>query len=464
MAPQNDDSTSSSNTDAQRSGGESDPAPRTVIRSDRVHYPGLDARPSAEAPFVRPNGEARRLRPARDAGISIERRRARERRQAQATRRNRAIGVGLAVLAVLLLGIGWQWASENRAAQRPVPSRANAVSLPSFSPVVRQNPATPYFARYKDVLLRLPVAPSDLTEIGFHQASYGYALPLKTPLPDADMKTAKKEQTTHRDLSAQSTSADATLTGSVLRMWRNRPGKPNTAVDVGADPGTPVLAPTDGTVLLVKRYKLYGRYSDVQVHIRPDADSDVDVVVIHLKQPTVKAGDRVMSGVTPLGAVRKFSDKMNLQLEHYTEGVGRPRARATQRRERPELQGPRGRRRDERFLALVPGRRVGSGRNRVGRPVCRNSPCRIRANWAGVRSSLDEAPKASVELVAFEHHAPIATSALEPYVGAYARDLPLVGSTRMRLLEPDDIAESHGSDRNGHERPFDLLRTQRGAV
>jgi len=322
MAPQNDDSTSSSNAGARSDAGTSDTAPRTVIRSDRVRYPGVDERPSAENPYVRPNGQARKLRPARDAGLSIERRRTRERRLAAATRRNRLIGVGLVALAVLLLAIGWQWASDNRAAKRLVPTRASGIQVPSISPVVKQDPATPYFARYRNVLLRLPVALSDLTEIGFHQASYGYALPLKTPLPDADMKAAKKEQTTHRDLGAQSTSAEATLTGSVLRMWRNRPGKPNTAVDVGADPSTPVLAPTDGTVLLVKRYKLYGRYSDVQVHIRPDADENVDVVVIHLKEPIVKAGDRVMSGITPLGAVRKFSDKMNLQLEHYTKESG----------------------------------------------------------------------------------------------------------------------------------------------
>ena len=243
MTPRNDDSTGSKSAAPQGANGTSDTAPRSVIRSDRVHYPGVDEPPSAENPYVRPNGQARKLRPARDAGISIERRRARERRRAEATRRNRLIGVGIVALALVLAGLGWRWASDNRAAEQASPTRANAAKIPSLSPVVTQNPATPYFARYKGTLLRLPVAPSDLTELGFHQAAYGYALPLKTPLPDADMKAAKKEQTTHRDLATQSASADATLTGSVLRMWRNRPGKPDTAVDVGADPGTPIVAP-----------------------------------------------------------------------------------------------------------------------------------------------------------------------------------------------------------------------------
>jgi murein DD-endopeptidase MepM/ murein hydrolase activator NlpD len=181
---------------------------------------------------------------------------------------------------------------------------------------------TPIFASRGKVILRLPVNMDDLTEVGFHQASYDYALAMKTPLPDADMAAAKKNQGTPRDLSAQEVGTDAVLTGSVLRMWRDRPGKPNTAVDVGAAPGSPVLAPVEGTVVLVKSYDLYGKHPDVRVHIRPDANTDIDVVLIHVQDPSVKAGDRVVAGVTQLGAVRKLSDKMRMQLTSYTKDDG----------------------------------------------------------------------------------------------------------------------------------------------
>jgi hypothetical protein len=58
------------------------------------------------------------------------------------------------------------------------------------------------------------------------------------------------------------------------------------------------------------------------VHIQPDGRPELDLVLIHVKSPSVRAGDRVMAGASPLGVVRKFSDRMNLQLGHYTKGGG----------------------------------------------------------------------------------------------------------------------------------------------
>ncbi len=230
---------------------------------------------------------------------------------------------------------------ENRAAEKPSthPGERRQDSEPL--PVVTQNPATPYFARYKSTLLRLPVAPSDLTELGFHQAAYGYALALTTPLPDADMKAAKEEQTTHRDLDAQGASADATLTGSVLRMWRDRPGKPNTAVDVGAEPGTTIVAPIDGTVLLVKRYKLYGSYDDFQVHIRPDGRPELDLVIIHVTTADGQ-GRRPRDGgchADRCGAQVLRQDEPAARALHQGRRGSRPPA--DQRRDRSHLQGAR---------------------------------------------------------------------------------------------------------------------------
>lgn len=306
----------------RRTPAETQPAPRKVIRSDRVRYEGLDGLMGTGVDDRQRN--QRSLRPARDAGLSIERRTTREKRRKRDLARKRSVAMAAALVTLVLVGLGWRWASDRQAALGPIPVRTSATGgtvVRATSPVARP---TPIFASRKSLDLRLPVAPDQLTEVGFHQASYSYALKLDTPLPDADMSDAKKEKGTGRDLSKQETGAKAVLAGEVLRMWRDRPGKPNTAVDVGAAPGTTVVSPVDGTVVLVKKYDLYNKpqYPDYQIHIQPDKMPDVDVVLIHIKEPVVKAGDRVMAGITPIGAIRKFSDKMNLQLRSYTSGGG----------------------------------------------------------------------------------------------------------------------------------------------
>ena len=99
------------------------------------------------------------------------------------------------------------------------------------------------------------------------------------------------------------------------------------------------MSPVNGVVLKVKRYKLYGQYDDVQVHIHPDGQPNVDVVMIHLSDVTAKAGDRVLAGVTPIGAgAQAVEVSMSLELGTYTAGR-RPRAPAAQQHQGPELQG-----------------------------------------------------------------------------------------------------------------------------
>lgn len=112
------------------------------------------------------------------------------------------------------------------------------------------------------------------------------------------------------------------MTGQVLRMWRNRPGKPDTAADVGALAGTTILSPVNGTVVRIKPYKLYGRYDDYELHIIPDRTSGLDVVMIHLTGIKCHVGDRVEAGITPVAKIRKFSNKFHDQLADYTHSPG----------------------------------------------------------------------------------------------------------------------------------------------
>jgi murein DD-endopeptidase MepM/ murein hydrolase activator NlpD len=104
-------------------------------------------------------------------------------------------------------------------------------------------------------------------------------------------------------------------------MWRARPGKPDSAADVGAAPGSTVYSPVDGTVVRIRPYKLYGRVDDFEIHIQPTGHPELDLVMIHVDELQVAKGDAVSAGVTPLAVVRKISDQIHTQLADYvTEG------------------------------------------------------------------------------------------------------------------------------------------------
>jgi len=310
-----------------------------IIRADEVRYPGVEmpvTQDDSDDGYERWKNGGRTLRPARDTGLALDGKRARELRQQAAQRRRQTLAGVMAVVVLGALLLGWQYSSDRQAAQHPLNTGLSAAAPPlkrtgtpaEGVPVVRAaNPAvavvaTPYFASYRSLKLRLPVSVADLTEVGFHQASYPYARRLKTRMPDADMTDAKHDRTTHRDKSAQSTAANAYLVGEVLRMWRARPGKPDTAVDVGANPGSAVFSPVDGTVVKVKKYKLYGTYDDYEIHIQPQGHPTLDLVMIHVDDVTAAPGDRAVAGISQLGVVRKLPRSVGPQLRSYTKNHG----------------------------------------------------------------------------------------------------------------------------------------------
>jgi biotin carboxyl carrier protein len=323
-----------------------------VIRTEFVRYPGHEhplidemdggsgggagGRPllPTDADPTAPGGTRLRVR---DTGLALEGRAARNDRLRQRNQR-RALVIGVAVVAALLLAVfGWRYASDQRAATLPLdPNSSSSPSkLPAgaahaqagnarevFRSATKKPVPTPYFASYGRLKLRLPVETKRLTEIGFHQASYAWAMRMKTPLKDAKASDARGKRGTSRETSTQPSGADAFLVGRVIRMWRNRPGKPDTAADVGAKPGSAVISPVTGTVVKIKSYKLYGKWADYEMHIVPDGFDNIDIVMIHVTDPTVKVGQRVEAGVTRVGAVRKLSDKMTDQLAQYVKDGG----------------------------------------------------------------------------------------------------------------------------------------------
>jgi hypothetical protein len=98
--------------------------------------------------------------------------------------------------------------------------------------------------------------------------------------------------------------------------WRGT--GPTTAVDVVMPEGSTVVSPIDGTVVLVKRYKLYGKYPDMQVEIRSATHPDLRVVIIHLDEVTVRRGDEVSARLSPIGKPRVFP--FHSEVNDYVPG------------------------------------------------------------------------------------------------------------------------------------------------
>ena len=186
---------------------------------------------------------------------------------------------------------------------------------------VRQH-QTPLIANAQGVDLRSPIQPSDLTGVLFHQASYDYAYVLSTELPEADYEKVQKQRQIRVNTSQEQ---GEWLDADALHLWRSSDATAmDTSIDVGALPGTIVRAPITGTVVLVKKYKLYDTVPDIEIHIQPDGRKDLDCVLIHTDEPLVSAGDRVEAGITEISHVRDIEkDLTDVQLAFYTpEGVG----------------------------------------------------------------------------------------------------------------------------------------------
>ncbi len=181
---------------------------------------------------------------------------------------------------------------------------------------------TPLLARCSGVDIRSSIRPADITGILFHQASLEYGLVVETELPEADAEEAADK----RSLRVNHEQKDGEwLDAEVLHLWRTADDtEMDTSIDLGAMAGTTVLAPVDGTVVLVRDYMLYDEVPDVEIHIQPDGRPDLDCVLIHTTDPVVKAGDRVEAGITPLSKVRDIEESLtDVQLAFFLpEDVG----------------------------------------------------------------------------------------------------------------------------------------------
>jgi hypothetical protein len=214
--------------------------------------------------------------------------------------------------------------------ETPAPAGATIDTAPA------EAAPTPYFATFRGQKLHLPVAPTATTVLAFHQSSYNDSYPMKSLLKEGSATAAvaamSKAKSTAKvadvaaaeDATQNDQDSRGVWKGTALELWRTgRMGALFTAIDCGAKAGTPVCSPVDGTVMEIRRYKLYGKYDDIEINIKPDLWSDVDVVMLHVTNPTVTEGQHLIGGVTEIAHVRKLSSLMSdLQLRSYSVDGG----------------------------------------------------------------------------------------------------------------------------------------------
>lgn len=163
--------------------------------------------------------------------------------------------------------------------------------------------------------ISLPFSKVDFNASGFHTSDN----PLAYSLTPIGKKVNTKKMPKNR---AQKILKD-TENLSFLKLQRSGGnGKSTSAVDIGAKAGSLVISPISGTVILVRKYRLYGYINDFEIHILPLGYKDRHMVIIHLTSPLVKKGDVLKRDTTPIAKVRDISKFLKPQLRDYTKEKG----------------------------------------------------------------------------------------------------------------------------------------------
>lgn len=217
-------------------------------------------------------------------------------------------------LVALLVSVGIPVAFGMAVDRGSAPAVADEVGSVEVAPLAAADaPAEPpdegpaRFATIEGLELRLPS--SAVLLVGFHEASQTAALALRPAgvLKDNANTTRFDPPPDHADGPAY-----------VVMSSRGRVPAATSAVDVLLRDDDPVLSPVSGTVVDVRPYHLYGRHPDHRIEIVPDGRPDLRLVLIHVRDVEVVAGDTVRAGVTVLaGSANRFS--FGSHIDRYTD-------------------------------------------------------------------------------------------------------------------------------------------------
>ena len=234
--------------------------------------------------------------------------------------------------AVLLLVAFGAWFAAGRpggpshrfraAGVLPIPAAASSPSVTASASARQTRIQRVAFTRARGVTLYLP--DGRFVAVTYHEASFHDALalhPLGHAIHDYNTWKFKAPPATPGP-------------GYIVMSSRGRSTPATSATDVVLRKDIPVRSPVDGTVILVKPYRLYCRYPDVEVKIRPRGETRLSVELIHLRRVEVHPGERVFATLSVLGYPRAFPFRS--QVDDYVRGgnphvhieITRPQAQA----------------------------------------------------------------------------------------------------------------------------------------
>jgi hypothetical protein len=210
----------------------------------------------------------------------------------------------LSLAGAALWGVGFLAFDPARPAVTPPSPSPRATP---FAAPVSERGTLPVFGVGDGIRLRLPS--EALVAVAFHEASYEDSVRLRplgvcrvcrnrwkfSPPPPMD-----------RDLRY------------IVMDTRGRSQPATSAVDVVVRRNSEIVSPVDGVVRRVKRYRLYGRYRDLRVEIRPEGVRRRRVVMLHLGHVRLRRGDRVEASVTRIGLARRLP--FESQVDRYVAG------------------------------------------------------------------------------------------------------------------------------------------------
>jgi hypothetical protein len=237
----------------------------------------------------------------------------RKRRQALVYRRRRIrLAVGFTLFCLLVAGVVVALSAGGSNKQVSAQTLLAETASSPLAPVAATGEERPAFVRLKDRNLLLPVAARNVTVIAYQPLSDSRAVPF-TPI--GEQLNANALVRFFRNLF----SGEPAVRYYLLDGGK---GEPTSSVLVGAPPGSPVTAPVSGIVTAVKQYKLYGKYEDVQIDIRPEEMSSITLTLLFIDEPAVTIGEVVTAGKTQLGKVRECPEQLGAALSPYTHDSG----------------------------------------------------------------------------------------------------------------------------------------------
>jgi hypothetical protein len=212
-------------------------------------------------------------------------------------------GSGVVAARAYLWAVGGE--AVTAAAELPVPSRADA---PGSEEVPSESPGPlRVFAIAGGVRLRLPAAGP--LALAYHEAS----MPRRVTLRPLGSCVKCRNRWKFRPQRVGPSDLEY-----MVMDTRGRAGAATSAVDVVVRRWDRVRSPVTGRVWRVRHYALYDRYPDVRVAIVPRGRPDRLVVIIHLRDPRVRPGERVVASETVLGWARRFP--FESQVDRYVRG------------------------------------------------------------------------------------------------------------------------------------------------